>query len=125
MTPEAAERLRVYQEGQCSARNEDAECPYKWSDWRSKTWIKGRKAAMKYHEENIQARRTSEYWKAEHLAGNDRIAALEKALWMATEALEDWENYGRWAWPEKALEQAKHNTTEAIVAARQILKGKK
>jgi hypothetical protein len=42
MTPDAAERLRVYQEGQHSARTEDAECPYRQSDWRSRTWSKGR-----------------------------------------------------------------------------------
>ena len=50
MTPDAAERLRVYQEGQRSARTEDAECPYRQSDWRSRTWLKGRVAAMEHHK---------------------------------------------------------------------------
>lgn len=36
------------------------------------------------HEGNIQARRTSEYWKSEHLAGNDRITTLETALRQVT-----------------------------------------
>lgn len=49
MGPDAAERLRVYQEGQRSARSEDAECPYRHSDWRSGTWLKGRSAAMQHH----------------------------------------------------------------------------
>ena len=40
------------------------------------------------HEESIQARRTGEYWKAEHLAGNNRITTLEAALRQAVEAFE-------------------------------------
>lgn len=34
------------------------------------------------------ARRTAEYWKEEHLAGNKRITALETALRQAVDALE-------------------------------------
>lgn len=48
MGTDAAERLRVYQEGQRSARSEDAECPYRYTDWRSGTWLKGRSAAMQH-----------------------------------------------------------------------------
>lgn len=45
----------------------------------STVWDKQAAAAelRRLHEENIQARRTSEHWKAEHVAGNKRIAALE------------------------------------------------
>jgi hypothetical protein len=68
MTPDAAERLRVYQEGQRSARTEDAECPYRQSDWRSRTWFKGRVAAMEYHKARMLE--AAEY---------DRRAAIDEA----------------------------------------------
>lgn len=35
------------------------------------------------------ARQTAEYWKAEHLAGNDRIAALERGLTQAVQMYTD------------------------------------
>ena len=44
-------------------------------------------------------------------------AVVEQAL----EALEGWDNYGKWVWPESALEHAKRNTTEAITALRAAL----
>ena len=50
MTPAAAERLRVYQEGQRCARIFNPPCPYKWSDWRSATWHKGLMEARKYNK---------------------------------------------------------------------------
>jgi hypothetical protein len=40
---------------------------------------------------------------------------------MALHTLEGWANYGKWVWPESALEQAKRNTTESIAALRQAL----
>jgi hypothetical protein len=43
--------MRVYQEGQRSASDGDAVCPYGVGDWRVKTWFKGRDAAMKYWRE--------------------------------------------------------------------------
>ena len=50
MTPAAAERLRVYQEGQRCAREWNPPCPYKWSDWRSGTWNKGLMQAREYNK---------------------------------------------------------------------------
>ena len=44
-----------------------------------------------------------------------------EAMQMALEALEGWANYGKWVWPESALEQAKRNTTDSIAALRQAL----
>jgi hypothetical protein len=40
-----------------------------------------------------------------------------EAMQMALHTLEGWANYGKWVWPESALEQAKRNTTESIDAA--------
>jgi hypothetical protein len=40
---------------------------------------------------------------------------------LALHTLEGWANYGKWVWPESALEQAKRNTTESIAALRQAL----
>lgn len=42
MTPDAKIRMDVYQEGQ-RAFNSGTLCPY--TDWRAKTWVKGRAAA--------------------------------------------------------------------------------
>jgi hypothetical protein len=44
-----------------------------------------------------------------------------EAMQMALHTLEGWANYGKWVWPESALEQAKRNTTESITALRQAL----
>ena len=33
-------------------------------------------------------------------------------------ALEGWDNYGKWAWPDTALEQSKRNTTESLASLR-------
>jgi hypothetical protein len=44
-----------------------------------------------------------------------------EAMHMALHTLEGWANYGKWVWPESALEQAKRNTTESIAALRQAL----
>ena len=44
-----------------------------------------------------------------------------EAMQMALHTLEGWANYGKWVWPESALEQAKRNTTESIAALRQAL----
>ena len=41
-----------------------------------------------------------------------------EAMQMALHTLEGWANYGKWVWPESALEQAKRNTTESITALR-------
>ena len=49
MKPDAEYRMRVYQEGQRSARDENAVCPYELFDWRQGTWWKGRKAAQDYN----------------------------------------------------------------------------
>jgi len=46
-----------------------------------------------------------------------------EAMQMALHTLEGWANYGKWVWPESALEQAKRNTTESIAALRQALSG--
>lgn len=51
MTPQAAERLRVYQEGRKSSTDDNAVCPYTASNWRFGTWNKGRKAALEYWSE--------------------------------------------------------------------------
>jgi hypothetical protein len=51
MSPDAAERMRVYQEGQRSASDDAAVCPYKAGNWRVLTWIKGRQAAQNYWRE--------------------------------------------------------------------------
>lgn len=45
MSPDAKLRMDVYQEGQRAYRS-GATCPY--SDWRAKTWAKGRAAAQDY-----------------------------------------------------------------------------
>jgi hypothetical protein len=45
----------------------------------------------------------------------------KEAMQMALHTLEGWANYGKWVWPESALEQAKRNTTESIAALRQAL----
>lgn len=45
MSPDAAERMRVYQEGQ-RAHGSGAPCPY--MDWRRGTWAKGRQAAAEH-----------------------------------------------------------------------------
>jgi len=50
----------------------------------------------------------------------DDTALLRQAL----STLEGWANYGKWVWPESALEQAKRNTEEAIAALRERLEGK-
>jgi hypothetical protein len=49
MTPAAKTRMLVYQEGQRSAHDESAVCPY--TDWRALTWLKGRTAALEYFAE--------------------------------------------------------------------------
>lgn len=46
---------------------------------------------------------------------------LREAAQQALEALEGWNNYGKWVWPESALAQAKRNTTEALTALRAAL----
>lgn len=51
MTPEAAERLRVYQEGRRSSTDDNAICPYQATNWRHGTWNKGRKAALEHWSE--------------------------------------------------------------------------
>ena len=43
-------------------------------------------------------------------------AELADAAEQARQALEGWANYGKWLWPESALEQAKRNTTEALAS---------
>ena len=48
---------------------------------------------------------------------NDLRIAAQQAL----EALEGWDNYGKWAWPVSALKQAKRNTTDAITALQAAL----
>ena len=48
----------------------------------------------------------------------------KEAMQMALHTLEGWANYGKWVWPESALEQAKRNTTESIAALRQALEEK-
>ncbi len=45
-TPEAAFRERIYQEGQ-RAYSQNLMNPY--TDWRAKTWAKGRQAASDYY----------------------------------------------------------------------------
>lgn len=45
MSPDAKLRMDVYQEGQRAYRS-GAPCPY--SDWRAKTWAKGRADAQAY-----------------------------------------------------------------------------
>ena len=50
----------------------------------------------------------------------DDTALLRQAL----STLEGWANYGKWVWPESALEQAKRNTEEAITPLRERLEGK-
>lgn len=45
MSPDALLRMNVYQEGQRAYRS-GAHCPY--TDWRAKTWAKGRAAAEEY-----------------------------------------------------------------------------
>jgi len=45
------------------------------------------------------------------------IEAMKQAL----EALEGWDNYGYWVWPETALEQCKRNTKESLSALRQAI----
>jgi hypothetical protein len=47
----------------------------------------------------------------------DDTALLRQAL----STLDGWANYGKWVWPESALEQAKRNTEEAITALRERL----
>lgn len=49
------------------------------------------------------------------------MTSLYEAAEMALEALDGWNNYNKWVWPESALEQAKKNTAEAIQALRQAL----
>jgi hypothetical protein len=51
-------------------------------------------------------------------AVNESDTAL---LRQALSTLEGWANYGKWVWPESALEQAKRNTEEAITALRERL----
>ena len=50
-----------------------------------------------------------------------RSKALEDAARQALGALEGWDNYGKWVWPESALEQARRNTTESLAALRAAL----
>jgi hypothetical protein len=44
------------------------------------------------------------------------MTTLRQAAQQAFEALEGWDNYGAWVWPESALEQSKRNTTDALAA---------
>jgi len=46
---------------------------------------------------------------------------LRQAAQQALEALEGWDNYGAWVWPESALEQSKQNTIDSIAALREAL----
>jgi hypothetical protein len=46
---------------------------------------------------------------------------LRQAAQQALVALEGWDNYGAWVWPESALEQSKQNTTDSIAALRKAL----
>jgi hypothetical protein len=49
------------------------------------------------------------------------MSTQREALQQALEALEGWDNYEKWVWPESALEQAKRNTTESLAALRAAL----
>lgn len=49
------------------------------------------------------------------------MTTLREAAQQALDALEGWNNYGKWVWPESALEQAKRNTTEALNVLREAL----
>ena len=49
------------------------------------------------------------------------MTTLRQAAQQALEALEGWDNYGAWVWPESALEQSKQNTTDSIAALRTAL----
>lgn len=53
MTPDAQLRMEVYQAGQ-RAFNSGGVCPYSSTDWRAKTWAKGRAAAAAYHLEQLK-----------------------------------------------------------------------
>ena len=68
MTPDAAERMHVYQQGQRAFRN-NIPCPH--TDWRAKTWQKGFDAAREYWE-NLDKECESE-----NLARLDREAGEE------------------------------------------------
>jgi hypothetical protein len=45
----------------------------------------------------------------------------KEVMQQALEALEGWENHGKWVWPESALESCKRNTVEALAALRTAL----
>jgi hypothetical protein len=49
------------------------------------------------------------------------MSTQREVLQQALEALEGWDNYEKWVWPESALEQAKRNTTESLAALRAAL----
>lgn len=53
MSPDAKLRMDVYQEGQ-RAFNAGAACPY--TDWRARTWAKGRAAAEARHATYLETK---------------------------------------------------------------------
>lgn len=88
MSPDAELRMTVYQEGQ-RAFNKGTTCPY--TDWRAKTWAKGRAAAEKY-EADIQRyiEQSAQYEESDPpeeldpsaaiLALTERVEVLERRL---------------------------------------------
>lgn len=98
MSPDAAERIRVYQEGQRSTNEDSAVCPYKTGDWRAGTWIKGRDAAIKYwgevekQEERIAAQQAEPVVPKSDYRDWDYQDSLDKQA-EPVDAAEDTANY--------------------------------
>jgi poly(3-hydroxybutyrate) depolymerase len=80
--------MRVYQEGQRSACDDDAVCPYGGGDWRVGTWNKGKQAAEKYWREvegieNRIAEQQAERVVDAALAEYDRQQIEQQKRWLA------------------------------------------
>jgi hypothetical protein len=87
MTPDAKLRMDVYQEGQ-RAFNSGAVCPY--TDWRAKTWAKGRAAAEAYSQQALPVdrevvRHTPGPWEISGPMGTEHLGGREPWFWVFAE----------------------------------------
>ncbi len=133
MSPDAKERMSVYQEGQHSYRS-GTPCPYSENNWRSKTWKKGWDAAREHYERRC-AEDSAVSTPDETLAADNVRDAEIESLTAAHHAAVEMSNtmHGRWIAAEaerdalrKALMRVKTEAVslaDAQVIALEALKG--
>jgi hypothetical protein len=71
--------MRVYQQGQRSASDDSAVCPYGVGDWRAVTWTKGRQAGQNYWRE-FEDRIAEQKEQAEPVVERDLLSETQAAL---------------------------------------------